>query len=126
MGLPAHAQRQVLKRRLDLGRTLTALSDPTRRAVIELLVDKPHRAGELAEALSVSPPALSRQLRVLRASGLVASDLLESDARVRMYQLRPEPFLELRDWLSEVEAYWSDQLHAFKAHAERKPRRRPR
>jgi DNA-binding transcriptional ArsR family regulator len=103
----------------DLDRTLAALADPTRRGVIDLLRRKPRRAGELAEAFEMSPPAMSRHLRVLRATGLVEEDHQGDDARVRTYRLRPERFQELGRWLGEVEAYWADQLAAFKAHAER-------
>jgi len=102
----------------SLDRTLGALADPTRRSVIELLRERPRRASELADALRVTRPAMSRHLRLLRQSGLVTEKDLEHDARVRMYRLEPDRFSELRSWLQEVEAFWSDQLHAFKAHAE--------
>ena len=102
----------------DLDRTLSALADPTRRGVVDLLRQRPRRAGELATAMAMSPPAMSRHLRVLRRTGLVTEDGLEHDARARVYRLRAEPFAALRDWLDEVEAFWNDQLSAFKAHAE--------
>jgi DNA-binding transcriptional ArsR family regulator len=101
---------------LDLA--FAALSDPTRRAVIDLLRKKPCRAGELADALAVSAPALSRHLRILRKSGLITDDEVEEDARVRLYRLKPEAFLSLRDWLGEVESFWGGQLQSFKALAE--------
>jgi DNA-binding transcriptional ArsR family regulator len=103
----------------DVDRTLAALADPTRRMVIDLLRRKPHRASEIARALSMSPPAMSRHLQLLRRTGLVANDELEGDARVRVYRLEHAPFVELRTWLDEVERFWSTQLAAFKAHAER-------
>ena len=53
---------------------LAALAEPTRRAVVDLLRQRPHRAGELAEALSMSARALSRHLRVLRQSGLIVDE----------------------------------------------------
>lgn len=111
-----------------IDRTLAALADPTRRGVVDLLREQPRRAGELAEALAVSPPALSRHLRVLRASGIVAEEHPEADARVRVYRLRQAPFTSLRGWLDEVESFWSAELHAFKAYAEktRGKRRGPR
>ena len=102
-----------------LDATLSALADPTRRGVIELLRKKPRRAGDLAAAFEMSAPAMSRHLRVLRKSGLVEERELDDDARVRMYRLRQEPFSALRQWLDQVEAFWGDQLGAFKAHAER-------
>jgi DNA-binding transcriptional ArsR family regulator len=102
-----------------LDRTLGALSDPTRRGVVELLRKRPRRAGELADALAMSPPAMSRHLRVLRQSGIVEEDHAGEDARVRTYRLRHEPFRALRKWIEEVEAFWANELDAFKAHAER-------
>ena len=99
-------------------KTFAALGDPTRLAVINLLRERPHRAGELASALHMSAPALSRHLRVLRKCGLIADDAVDSDARVRLYRLEPAAFATMRDWLTEVEAFWSGQLDAFKAHAE--------
>lgn len=110
---------------LDVDATLAALADPTRRAVIDLLRKTPLRAGELASMLEVSPPALSRHLRHLRAQGLVQEEEQQGDARVRMYSLKPEPFRALRGWLDDVELYWAGQLDAFKRHAER-TRKRPR
>src|SRR5437763_1128782 len=103
----------------QLDRTFAALADPTRRGVIELLRKRPRRAGELAAAFEMSAQAMSRHLRVLRRTGLVEEDGLDEDARVRVYRLRAEPFAALRDWIEEVEAFWTDQLGAFKAHAER-------
>lgn len=103
----------------DLDRTLSALADRTRRSVVELLHERPRRAGELARALQVSPPALSRHLRVLRQSGLVHEEHPEEDARVRVFTLRREPFDALREWVEEVETFWTGELASFKAHAER-------
>ena len=90
-------------------KTFAALGDPTRLAVINLLRDRPYRAGQLATALHMSAPALSRHLRVLRKGGLIADDEPDSDARVRLYRLQPAPFASMRDWLTEVEAFWGGQ-----------------
>jgi DNA-binding transcriptional ArsR family regulator len=102
-----------------LDHTLAALADPTRRGVVELLRMRPHRAGELAAELDMTPPAMSRHLRVLRASGLVEEDHAGEDARVRTYRLKRKPFTTLREWLDDVERYWTLELSAFKDHAER-------
>jgi DNA-binding transcriptional ArsR family regulator len=102
--------------------TFAALADPTRRRVVDLLRSGPLRAGELAAAVEMSPPAMSRHLRVLRASGLVEEEGSADDARVRIYRLRREPFAELHGWLDEVEGFWLIQLRAFRAHAEKKAR----
>jgi DNA-binding transcriptional ArsR family regulator len=98
---------------------LIALADPTRRGVIELLRSGPRRAGELAEALDMGKPAMTRHLRLLRESGLVREEAHAADGRVHVYELRREPFAALRGWLDDVEAFWSMQLDGFKAHAER-------
>ena len=103
----------------SLDSTFTALADPTRRAVIDLLRKRPRRAGELADALAASPPSMSRHLRVLRRSGLVEETDHADDARVRIYRLKPAPFSALRTWLDQVEAFWASELVAFKAHAEK-------
>ena len=108
--------------RRDVDGTLAALADPTRRQVVELLRERPRRVGELAAAVAMSGPAMSKHLRVLRASGLVEVETeptgAERDARLRVYRLRPEPFAALHAWLDQV-AFWADQLDAFKEYAER-------
>lgn len=108
----------------ELDTTLAALADPTRRQVVELLRERPRRAGELAESCLMSGPAMSRHLRMLRASGLVEveAERVAHDARLRIYRLRPEPFVALQAWLDHVQAFWTEQLDAFKAHAERTQR----
>lgn len=107
-----------------LDRTLAALADPTRRGVVELLRRRPQRAGELADALGMSAPALSRHLRVLRESGLVLEEVDREDARARVYTLEPQPFDALRRWVEDVEAFWRGELDAFRTHAERTRGRR--
>jgi DNA-binding transcriptional ArsR family regulator len=110
----------------DLDLTLAALADPTRRGVVELLRKQPRRAGELASALAMSSPAMSRHLRVLRRTGLVEESHQGQDARVRLYRLRPEPFRALSRWLDEVQSFWAGELAAFKEYAERTRRKPPR
>src|SRR5216684_7686876 len=94
----AFAARRAMKNS-SLDRTLAALADPNRRAAVQLLRRKPRHAGELSEALAMSPPAMSRHLRVLRRGGVIADEALADDARVRLYRLRPEVFATLRGWL---------------------------
>jgi DNA-binding transcriptional ArsR family regulator len=106
---------------LALDRTLAALADPHRRQVIELLRERPQRAGELADAAGLSPPALSRHLRTLKASGLVAEAHPDFDARVRIYTLQPKPLADLKAWLDQTEQLWTEQLAAFKTHLETTP-----
>jgi DNA-binding transcriptional ArsR family regulator len=103
-----------------LDQTLTALAEPTRRRVVELLLVKPRRPTELSEAFAMSPPAMSRHLRVLRQTGLIEEQRDDDDARVRVYRLRPEPFRDLQTWLERMETFWEEQLGSFKNHVEDK------
>lgn len=103
----------------SLDDTLTALADPNRRQVVHLLAERPHSAGTLAASVGMTPPAMSRHLRVLRRSGLVQEKSQPDDARVRVYSLRTERLADLKDWLGEVERFWSGQLDAFKDHVEK-------
>jgi DNA-binding transcriptional ArsR family regulator len=111
---------------LDLDVAFNALADPTRRAVIQALVAGPRRAGELADEVRMTPPALSRHLRVLRRAGIVVDHGTPEDARVRVYALAPASLGPVRSWLEEVSAFWSDQLASFKAHAESSAAHPPR
>jgi len=104
-----------------LDRTLAALADPNRRALIELLRERPRAAGELARSLGVPPPVMSRHLRTLRESGLVEESHPAFDARVRVYALKSGAMTDLIRWLEEAEAVWSDQLLSLKHHMENPP-----
>jgi DNA-binding transcriptional ArsR family regulator len=102
----------------QLDAMLAALADPHRRGVVDLLRHQPRRAGDLADELGMSRPAMSRHLKVLRRTGLIEPASDEADARARVYRLLPEPFSALRRWLDDVEQFWSHELDAFRAHAE--------
>lgn len=99
-------------------RIFTALADPHRRQAIELLGQRPHSAGELAGALGLAAPAMSRHLRALKEGGLVEDGHPAFDARVRIYSLKDGATAELKRWLAETEALWIHQLAGFKAHVE--------
>ena len=101
-----------------LDRTLAALAEPHRRRVVELLREHPRPAGDLARAVGVAPPAMSRHLRALREGGIVEESHPAFDARVRIYALRAEPMMDLLRWLEETERMWSEQLSALKRHVE--------
>ena len=101
-----------------LDASLAALADPRRRRAVELLRQRPHAAGELARAVDLAPPAMSRHLRVLRESGWVEESHAGPDTRVRLYRLRPEAVAALAGWIAALEAAWSGELAAFKAHVE--------
>jgi DNA-binding transcriptional ArsR family regulator len=99
------------------------LADPTRRRVVQVLGERPCRAGELAQAAGTSAPVISRHLRILLEAGLVADERVPGDARVRVFRLRREPLVALQAWLDQVQAQWNEQLGAFKRHVERREQR---
>jgi DNA-binding transcriptional ArsR family regulator len=104
-----------------LDRTLQALAEPTRRAVVGLLRDRPQRAGEIADALAMSRQAMSRHLRVLRQAGVIREVDAASpadDARARTYRLEAQPLADLQAWLGDVQAFWGVQMEAFRKQAE--------
>ena len=103
-----------------IDRTLAALADPHRRRAVELLGQRPRRAGELAEALGLPAPAMSRHLRALKQSGLVEETHPEFDARVRIYTWKDGAMADLKNWLADTERLWSEQLAAFNTHVEKK------
>jgi DNA-binding transcriptional ArsR family regulator len=93
-----------------------ALADPTRRRLLELLAERERSAGELAGEFTVSRPAVSRHLRVLRDAGLVR---WREDAQRRIYALRPQPLAELDDWLAGYRRFWSDALDQLERHLDK-------
>jgi DNA-binding transcriptional ArsR family regulator len=97
-----------------------ALADPSRLRVVEILGERPYRAGELAARVGISAPVMSRHLRVLLRAGLIADSRDADDARVRIFQLRPEMITSLQAWLDQVQAHWDEQLGSFKRHVDQK------
>ena len=98
----------------------TALADPTRRRVVELLGTGPQRAGALAQGVGAAPPTLSRHLRVLLEAGVVVDERPAHDARQRVFRLQPQSVALMRAWLEDLQAEWDDQLASFKEHVEGK------
>jgi DNA-binding transcriptional ArsR family regulator len=94
----------------------TAIADPIRRRVLELVRDDELPAGTLAAEFAVSRPAVSRHLRVLREAGLVTE---RREGRRRLYRANLEPLAELREWL---DAYWAGRLEALRKLAEKEDR----
>jgi DNA-binding transcriptional ArsR family regulator len=93
-----------------------ALADPTRLRLVELLAEGERSAGELASAFTVSRPAVSRHLRVLREAGLVRA---RSEAQRRVYGLDPAPLAELDAWLAAYRPFWRERLDLLEQHLRR-------
>jgi DNA-binding transcriptional ArsR family regulator len=94
-----------------------ALSDPNRRAVLELLLERPRPVGELVEQLGLSQPGTSKHLKVLREAGLVQ---VRQDANRRVYALDPGPIRELDVWLAPYRRLWNESLDELGRHLDRK------
>lgn len=95
---------------MPMDAVLQALADQSRRTVMEILRDRPATAGELAAALPIARPGVSRHLRVLREAGLVD---VHKDAQRRIYSLRPEALVEVDEWLEAYRALWQQRLDAL-------------
>ncbi len=89
---------------------LQALADQSRRTVLEILRDHPASAGELAEALPIARPGVSRHLRVLREAGLVD---VRHEAQRRIYSLRTDALVDVDEWLGNYRALWENRLAAL-------------
>lgn len=100
---------------------LHALSDGHRRTLLTILRNQPATAGELANALPIARPGVSRHLRVLREAGLVE---VHPQAQQRVYSLRPEPLAEIDAWLDDYRALWQQRLGALHTEVSRGKRTR--
>jgi DNA-binding transcriptional ArsR family regulator len=90
----------------------TALSDATRRRIVETLSSGERSFGEIAAGFPISAPAVSQHLRVLRQAGVVA---VRRDAQRRIYRLEDEALSEIEAWVSHVRRFWSDRLDRLEA-----------
>jgi DNA-binding transcriptional ArsR family regulator len=96
--------------------TFELLAEPTRRRILDLLRDGERPVGELVERLSMSQPAVSKHLRVLRDSGLVD---VRVDAQRRVYRLRPERLQEVDAWIEPYRRLWTERLDRLDQHLQR-------
>ena len=93
--------------------TFDVLADPSRRRILDLLLEGPRPVGELTERLGLSQPGTSKHLRVLREAGLVEA---RKDAQRRVYELRTEPLAEVAAWLEPFRREWAGRLEALERH----------
>jgi DNA-binding transcriptional ArsR family regulator len=89
------------------------ISEPSRRRLLDQLIDGPRPVGELARGAGLSQPNTSRHLRVLREAGLVVSSV---SGRRRLYGIRSEGFAELARWLTPYVLMWQRGLGALESH----------
>jgi len=96
------------------------LAEPSRRRILDQLLDRPRTVGDLVAALNVSQPSVSKHLRVLRDAGVVEA---RKDAQRRVYELRPEALAEVLAWVEPYRRLWSGRLDALEQHLDSKERR---
>ncbi|SHN44630.1 transcriptional regulator, ArsR family [Cryptosporangium aurantiacum] len=94
------------------------LAEPTRRRILDLLLERPRPVGELVEQLGLSQPGTSKHLKVLRDAGLVR---VRQDAQRRWYELAPGPLAEIDAWLTPYRRLWSRSLDDLEAHLDANP-----
>lgn len=87
--------------------TFSALAEPHRLHIVELLRDKPRPVGELVDRLHINQPQVSKHLRVLADAGIVEAKPL---AQKRFYELQPKPFEELEHWISSYRKIWNERF----------------
>jgi len=100
--------------------TFEVLAEPTRRRILDLLVDSERPVNDLVARLDISQPGVSKHLRVLREAGLVE---VRTDAQRRLYRVRPEPLAEVDAWLAPYRRLWANRLDQLERHLDAKEER---
>ncbi len=95
---------------------LDVIADPTRRRILDAVRDGERSVGELVDEVGMHQPGVSRHLKVLRDAGLVE---VRRDAQRRFYRLRPEPLMELDEWLEPYRREWANRLDSLERHLAR-------
>jgi DNA-binding transcriptional ArsR family regulator len=98
--------------------TFEVLAEPRRREILDLLRTGERPVGYLVDRLTVTQPAVSKHLRVLRDAGLVE---VRHDAQRRLYRLRPEPLAEVDEWLAPYRRMWAGRLDALERRLDEMP-----
>ncbi len=103
--------------------SLAAISDPTRRRIVELLAQRERTAGELVAEFDMSAPAISQHLNVLREAGLVST---RAEGQTRIQALNPAGLDQLGDWLEKTRSIWSHRLDALERELRAEDSRKPK
>lgn len=100
------------------GTTIEVIAEPTRRRIMDALLDGELPVADLVDRLGLPQPAVSKHLRVLRDAGLVAA---RPDGQRRMYQLQPDTLIELDTWLEPYRQMWRESLDSLERHLSSRP-----
>lgn len=108
---------EVMPRASTTSDTFNAIAEPRRRHILELIAGDERSVGEIADALDMGQPSVSKHLQVLRDVGLVH---MRRDGRQALYRINAETLRTVHDWCGMFERHWRGQLRRIKAHAEEK------
>src|SRR3954471_4032650 len=97
----------------SMATTFEVLAEPTRRRILDLLLERSRPVGELVDVLGLSQPGVSKHLRVLRDGGFVT---VRQDAQRRFYEVRSAPLAEVDQWLEPYRRLWAGRLDALERH----------
>ena len=92
------------------------LAEPSRRRILDLLLERERSVNELVDLVGLSQPSVSKHLKTLREAGLVR---VRQDAQWRWYQIDAAPLAEIDAWLAPYRRFWNDQLDALKRHLDK-------
>ena len=106
----------------NLSNVLDAIAHPSRRAILDRLLQGPARVTEIAEPFDMSLNAVSKHLKVLEGAGLIRREVL---GREHFIEFRGEPLRLVSTWVHEYERFWTQRLDRLEAHFKEKRRRKP-
>ncbi len=98
----------VKYQKVDLDRLIYAISDSTRRGMIDELVRGERSVGELSEPFKISSPAISKHIRVLHETGLIKT---RRSGRQIICTLEPDSLMRIETWMAKYQRFWSEKLH---------------
>jgi DNA-binding transcriptional ArsR family regulator len=96
--------------------SFSTIAEPNRRAILNLLASSERSVGEIERLLRMPQTSVSKHLRVLREAGLVEARV---EAQRRVYRIRPEPLMEIDDWLANFRRFWRTRVDALERHLDR-------
>lgn len=99
------------------------IAEPNRRAILSLLASSERSVSEIEQKLRMPQTSVSKHLRVLRNAGFVEARV---DAQRRLYRIRPEPLMEIDEWLEKFRRYWSAHVDALERHLDRMDKAPPK
>ena len=97
--------------------SFTVIAEPNRRAILSLLSSSERSVGEIERRLRLPQTSVSKHLRVLREAGFVEARV---EAQKRVYRIRPEPLLEIEQWLEPFRKFWNAHVDALERHLDRR------